>query len=50
LALADSEMEDQRFELLDTPGPNEAGTELLKAKVERLLDEVDVIVYLLDYT
>jgi len=50
IALADSEFGDQRFELLDTPGPNEAGTEVLKAKVERLLDEVDVIVYLLDYT
>ena len=50
LALADAEFGDQRFELLDTPGPNEAGTDILRAKVERLLDEVDVIVYLLDYT
>ncbi|WP_272009256.1 dynamin family protein [Nannocystis radixulma] len=39
-----------RFEILDTPGPNEAETSALKARVEVLLDEVDVIVYVLDYT
>src|SRR5262249_12437088 len=38
------------FEILDTPGPNEAGAEPLRAKIERLLRDVDVIVYLLDYT
>lgn len=38
------------FEILDTPGPNEAGAEPLRARIERLLHEVDVIVYLLDYT
>jgi small GTP-binding protein len=40
----------QRFEVLDTPGPNEAGTSALRAKVERVLDNADVIVYVLDYT
>lgn len=40
----------QRFEVLDTPGPNEAGTDVLRARVDRLLGEVDVIIYLLDYT
>lgn len=50
LALADKEFGDQRFELLDTPGTNEAGMEILTTKVERLLDEVDAIIYLLDYT
>lgn len=36
--------------LLDTPGPNEAGEVALKAQVERLLDSVDAVIYLLDYT
>ncbi|KAK9830273.1 hypothetical protein WJX72_010744 [[Myrmecia] bisecta] len=38
------------FRLLDTPGPNEAGEEALKFQVERLLDGVDAVIYLLDYT
>lgn len=41
---------EQRFEILDTPGPNEAGIDLLKEKIDRLLDRVDVVIYLLDYT
>ena len=41
---------DQKFEVLDTPGPNEAGTDVLRTRVDRLLGEVDVIIYLLDYT
>eukprot|EP00884_Botryococcus_braunii_P002284 jgi/Botrbrau1/12056/Bobra.0295s0011.1 len=36
--------------LLDTPGPNEAGEEGLRHQVERMLETVDAVVYLLDYT
>ena len=50
LCLADRSLGNQGFEILDTPGPNEAGAEMLRAKVERLLHDVDVIIYLLDYT
>ncbi|GFR43890.1 hypothetical protein Agub_g5019, partial [Astrephomene gubernaculifera] len=39
-----------RVTLLDTPGPNEAGEEQLKYQVERLLEGVDCVLYLLDYT
>ncbi|GLI58627.1 hypothetical protein VaNZ11_000362 [Volvox africanus] len=39
-----------RVTLLDTPGPNEAGEEQLKFQVERLLERVDCVLYLLDYT
>ncbi|KAG2498988.1 hypothetical protein HYH03_003174 [Edaphochlamys debaryana] len=39
-----------RVVLLDTPGPNEAGEEQLKHQVERLLESVDCVLYLLDYT
>ncbi|GIL70787.1 hypothetical protein Vretimale_3881 [Volvox reticuliferus] len=39
-----------RVTLLDTPGPNEAGEEQLKFQVERLLEGVDCVLYLLDYT
>ncbi len=39
-----------RLSLLDTPGPNEAGEEGLRFQVERLLDSVDAVVYLLDYS
>jgi GTPase SAR1 family protein len=49
-ALATSSFGSHRFELLDTPGPNEAGPTTLKARVETLLGEVDVIIYVLDYT
>jgi small GTP-binding protein len=49
-ALVGKPLGDQGFEILDTPGPNDAGAEGLRMKVERLLDEVDVIVYLLDYS
>ena len=48
--LATRPLGNQKFEVLDTPGPNEAGTDFLRARVDRLLDEVDVIIYLLDYT
>jgi small GTP-binding protein len=49
VALENSALGKQSFEILDTPGPNEAGTNL-KEKIEKLLDKVDVIIYLLDYT
>ncbi|KAL4419401.1 hypothetical protein ABPG77_003375 [Micractinium sp. CCAP 211/92] len=39
-----------RVALLDTPGPNEAGQAQLRHKVERLLEGVDAVLYLLDYT
>eukprot|EP00191_Tetraselmis_sp_GSL018_P003015 CAMPEP_0177597860 /NCGR_PEP_ID=MMETSP0419_2-20121207/11969_1 /TAXON_ID=582737 /ORGANISM="Tetraselmis sp., Strain GSL018" /LENGTH=425 /DNA_ID=CAMNT_0019090123 /DNA_START=455 /DNA_END=1728 /DNA_ORIENTATION=+ len=37
-----------RLHLLDTPGPNEAGEDGLKYQVERLLESVGAVVYLLD--
>lgn len=43
-------MAGQEFELLDTPGPNEAGAGPLRARLFDLLERADVIVYLLDYT
>lgn len=49
-ALVGKPLGEQGFDILDTPGPNDAGEEGLRRKVERLLDEVDVIIYLLDYT
>lgn len=49
-ALAGRPLGGQRFEVLDTPGPNEAGSDTLRTTVDRLLDEADVILYLLDYT
>lgn len=36
--------------LLDTPGPNEYGQDALRYRVERLLEGVDAVVYVLDYT
>ncbi len=39
------------LELVDTPGPNEAGEARLKDKVERLLSaKADAVLYVLDYT
>ncbi len=54
-ALADQVMDedgssDIKFELIDTPGPNEAGLEGLKEQVHGLIQEADALVYLLDYT
>ena len=31
-------------------GPNEAGADFLKRKVERMLEKMDAVIYLLDYT
>ena len=31
-------------------GPNEAGADFLKQKVERMLEKMDAVIYLLDYT
>lgn len=40
-----------RLELIDTPGPNEAGEERLKQQVVRLLgSSADAVLYVLDYT
>lgn len=39
-----------RVSLLDTPGPNEEGADHLRFKVERLLEGVDCVLFLLDYT
>jgi GTPase SAR1 family protein len=50
LTLLDRPLGAYPFEVLDTPGPNEAGAEILRASVDRLLGEVDVILYVLDYT
>lgn len=38
------------FDFLDTPGANEYGIPTLQAKVERLVKNSDVIIYLLDFT
>ena len=43
-------LEEQKFEVLDTPGPNEAGGDILRERVDSLLGKADVIIYLLDYT
>jgi len=43
IALTNEEFDDYSFELLDTPGPNEAGADILRKKVNELLDGVDVI-------
>ncbi|HEX8700510.1 MAG TPA: dynamin family protein, partial [Myxococcaceae bacterium] len=50
VALKGRPLGQQAFEILDTPGPNEAGTPRLQQKVEQVLSEADVIVYVLDYT
>lgn len=39
-----------KFELIDTPGPNEAGLAGLKERVHSLIHEADALVYLLDFT
>lgn len=48
--LKDERLNGVSFEILDTPGPNEAGADKLRERVESLLSKIDVIVYLLDYT
>ena len=49
-SLKDKTLHEYGFEILDTPGTNEAGTPVLRTVVDRLLKSVDVIIYLLDYT
>lgn len=49
-ALAGAQEQVTKMCLLDTPGPNEAGEDCLRFQVERLLDSVDAVIYLLDYT
>lgn len=48
--LKESLLGEQGFDILDTPGPNEAGVDSLRNKVNRILEQSDVILYLLDYT
>lgn len=48
--LGDRSLENVSFQILDTPGPNDEGVTHLKGKVQALLQEVDAIIYLLDYT
>ncbi|CAL8468472.1 g8012 [Coccomyxa elongata] len=50
LEASEADPESISLQLLDTPGPNEAGEESLKFQVERLLDSVDAVIYILDYT
>src|SRR5690606_19443473 len=38
------------FELLDTPGPNEAGGHDLQEQVLRVIEQAYVVLYLLDYS
>ncbi len=47
-AFKDKNFKGINFELLDTPGVNEAGVQSLEAKVNRLVESSDVIIYLLD--
>lgn len=49
-ALMRQELGEQRFELIDTPGPNESGVDRLRERVDREIERADVIVYMLDYT
>jgi len=44
----DKTFEGIQFELLDTPGVNEAGVHSLKSKIDMLVRSSDVIIYLLD--
>ncbi|MEZ4777702.1 MAG: dynamin family protein [Bacteroidia bacterium] len=48
--LKDRELSRYEFDILDTPGVNEAGIASLQAKVEQIAKTSDVIIYLLDYT
>lgn len=50
VCLAGRSLGEQIFEVLDTPGPNEAGADILRERVDGLLGKADVIIYLLDYT
>jgi len=43
-------LEGIRFEIIDTPGPNEAGADGLKDEIYRLVEEADALLYLLDFT
>eukprot|EP00026_Physarum_polycephalum_P001214 Phypoly_transcript_01215.p1 GENE.Phypoly_transcript_01215~~Phypoly_transcript_01215.p1 ORF type:complete len:695 (+),score=95.64 Phypoly_transcript_01215:179-2263(+) len=50
IALEGTPFSDVEFHLLDTPGPNEARADILKHQVSSILQNSDVIIYLLDYT
>lgn len=46
----DKKLGEYQFDILDTPGVNEAGVDTLFSTVEKLIKETDVIIYLLDFT
>ncbi len=48
--LKDEKLNGVSFEILDTPGPDEAGADKLRERVNNMLSSIDVIVYMLDYT
>eukprot|EP00026_Physarum_polycephalum_P002901 Phypoly_transcript_02910.p1 GENE.Phypoly_transcript_02910~~Phypoly_transcript_02910.p1 ORF type:complete len:777 (+),score=124.52 Phypoly_transcript_02910:243-2573(+) len=50
LSLKDTPFDGVEFHLLDTPGPNEARAEFLREKVESILENSDVLIYLLNST
>ncbi len=49
-ALSETKLGKFGFDILDTPGTNEAGLTPLRAQVERIAMESDVLIYLLDFT
>jgi|GEM_PF-4280233 len=49
VALSDKPLGEQGFDIIDAPGVNEVGVDALAPKIERLLKDIDVIIYLLDY-
>lgn len=48
--LNDKNLSGYGFDILDTPGTNEAGIETLHAKIEIISKSSDVIIYLIDFT
>jgi GTPase SAR1 family protein len=52
VALSDKSFEgcQTSFDVSDTPGPNEAGTDAVRPQVEALMNSADVILYILDYS
>jgi nucleoside phosphorylase/GTPase Era involved in 16S rRNA processing len=48
--VGESELASHPFEILDTPGPNEANASDLHRQVVQVLGDSDAIIYLLDYT
>ncbi|EFN57538.1 hypothetical protein CHLNCDRAFT_143157 [Chlorella variabilis] len=50
LAATPADALSSRITILDTPGPNEAGEDHLRFKVERLMEGVDAVLYILDWS